>query len=463
MNYATVMVKLIKYCLILFAITGSLPVLGQKADSLLTLPQCLDIAIKNNLTVRQTDRDAQSAGIDLRQAKENLFPNIGAYASRTFNQGRAISPITNAYVNQSATNDSYSLSGSMTLFNGFSLINAVKSASLAYQAGKLDLQAAKDVVVVNVITNYLAILDNQEVLAASKSQLAAQQETVNRMEVLEQQGANKAASDLTDQKGELEGNKVAVVNAQNNLDASKLALYELLNIPFEPDKQFQTLNAQDLTGSYGSDPEKAYQIALQQFAAVKAAELRRQSAQKYLASVKGELFPTLSLNGGVGTAYSNGATRSVVIDPTTTITEQVPYSDQFKNNYTSYVGLGLNIPIFFNGVRRNSVAKAKLLLLNSRDVEDNVKIKLRQSVEQAYFDMTAAYKRYQALAEQVKAYTESYRIYKIRFDSGVLTSVDLIIAKDKLDAASLNLISAKYDYFIDSKIFDYYQGKLAAF
>jgi len=62
----------------------------------------------------------------------------------------------------------------------------------------------------------------------------------------------------------------------------------------------------------------------------------------------------------------------------------------------------------------------------------------------------------------VKAYTESYRIYKIRFDAGVLTSVDLILAKNYLDAATVNLISAKYDYFIDSKILDYYQGKLTS-
>lgn len=452
-----------KYLIILIFLGSGVSVFAQqKVDSVLTLQQCLDISIKNNLTVRQADRSSRSAGIDLLQSKENLLPNIGANASRTYNSGRAISPITNSYVNQSQTNDSYSASGNMTLFNGWSLINAVKSASLAYQAGKMDLQSAKDVVTVNVITNYLAILDNAELLTASKSQLAAQQETVNRLEILEKQGANKAASDLTDQKGQLEGNKVAVVNAQNSLDAAKLALFQLMNIPYVPDTQFQSLNAQDLTGDYGTDPDKAYQTALQQFAAVKAATLRRESAQKNLASLRGGLFPTLSLNGGVGTAYSNTATRSIVIDSNNTFQQKIPYGDQFKNNYTSYFGVGLSIPIFYNGVRRNNVSKAKLNVENARDVEDNVKVQLKQNVEQAYYNMTAAYKRYQALEEQVKAYSESYRIYKLRFDAGVLTSVDLILAKNFLDGATVNLIAAKYDYFINSKILDYYQGKLSS-
>jgi outer membrane protein len=300
-------------------------------------------------------------------------------------------------------------------------------------------------------------------LNASKSQLAAQQETVNRLQKLEEQGANKAASDLTDQKGQLEGNKVALVSVQNSLDAAKLALYQLMNIPYKTGTQFQSLNAQDLTGEYGADPDSAYRVALKQFAAVKAATLRREAAQKNLASVRGALFPTLSFNGGLGTAYSNSATRSVVIDSNTTIQQKIPYSDQFKNNYTSYFGFGLSIPIFYNGVRRNSISKAKLTLLNSRDVEDNVKIQLKQAIEQSYFNMTSSYKRYQALEEQVKAYNESYRIYKLRFDAGVLNSVDLIISKNSLDAATLNMISAKYDYYINSKILDYYQGKLASF
>ena len=75
--------------------------------------------------------------------------------------------------------------------------------------------------------------------------------------------------------------------------------------------------------------------------------------------------------------------------------------------------------------------------------------------------MQSAYNRYQALKSAVDAYTESFRISKIRFEAGVLTSVDFIISKNNLDAANLGLISARYDYFIYSKVLDYYEGKLS--
>jgi len=448
-----------KYILTFLLITGSILANAQVADTgtMFSLQKCLDIAIKNNLQVKQSGLNAESTRIDLRQSKENLLPSISGSASRTFYNGRGISPVTNAYVNQSQTNDSYNLNGSMTLFNGFALQNAIKSASLAYQAGKMNFQAAKDVVTVNVITGYLAILDNKEILSASKSQLAVQRETVDRMVILEKEGANKAASDLTDQQGQLATNQVAVVNAQNSLDASKLNLFQLMNIPYQPDAGFQGINAENLTGDYGADPNQVYQTALQQFAAIKAAALTRQSAEKNVNALRGALLPSITLGGNLQTAYSNTGAQQ----DSSGASHSIAYRDQLKNNYNSSVGIGLNIPIFTNGIKRNTLAKAKINALYQRDVEENTKIVLKQNIEQAYYNMTAAYKKYQALTEQVRVYTESYRIYKLRFDAGVLTSVDFIIAKNNLDAATVNMISAKYDYFIDSKILDYYQGKLS--
>jgi len=63
------------------------------------------------------------------------------------------------------------------------------------------------------------------------------------------------------------------------------------------------------------------------------------------------------------------------------------------------------------------------------------------------------------LLEQVDAYTESFRAAEIRFNNGVGTPVDYLTAKNNLDRANINLITAKYDYVLRTKILDYYQGK----
>jgi len=472
-----------KYLFTLIFISCSIFSYAQQ-DTTLSLQQCLDIAIKNNLNVKQSGLIMMQDNIYLKQARENLFPSISGSASRELSQGRGLSPVTNTYVNQSLTSDNYGLSGNMVIFNGLSLQNAIKQASLQYQAGKMDFQAAKDLVTVTIITNYLSILDAEEVLGQSKSQLAVAKENLDHSQVLENNGANKVASDFTDFKGAYAQSQVNLVQAQNSLDAAKLSLFQLMNIPYDRAAKYQSLNVQELGGQYGADADQIYSTALQQLAMVKAATLRRESAEKGVKVAKGQLFPTLSVSGGISTNYSSAGTKSVFIDSVSSAvpglfintpsgkqavystsannaTQNISYGDQFKNNYGTYAILSLNIPIFTNHVKKNNVALAKINLLNEQYVEDNIKIQLRQNVEQAYYNMMAAYNRYQSIKAQVDAYGESYRIAKIRLDAGVLTSIDFIIAKNNLDGANLNLISARYDYFIYSKVLDYYQGKLS--
>ncbi len=435
-----------KYFLTLIFIAGSFLVRAQQKDTLLTLQQCLDIAIKNNLTVKQDSLTAQQAHIGLVQAKDNLIPYITGGANRTLSSGRALNPVTNNYITQGVTSDNYNLQGSVTIFNGLALQNAIKQASLAYQSGKMAFQAAKDIVTVNVITNYLQVLDAGEILGQSKTQLAVAKENVGIADTKEKYGANLTASTYSDFKGAYAASVVAVVQAQNALDAAKLSLYNVLNIPFNKNAQLEPLNAEQLKGDNGVNADDVYNTALQQLAQVKAATLMRESAEKGVKYAKGLLYPQLALYSGINTNYSNLNSAS--------------YSDQFRNNYGTYFQLGLNIPIFTNHVKKNAVSLAKLNLLNFQYIEDNTKIVLKQNVDQAWYNMNAAYNRYQALLDESAAYTESYRVSKIRFDAGVITSDLFLISKGNMDAANLNLISARYDYIIYSKILDYYQGKL---
>ena len=436
-----------KYTLIILMLAAGYKANAQQQNNIITLQQCLDTAIKNNLTVQQDAIAAERARIDYVQAKDNLLPTIAGGISREYSTGRTINPVTNTYINQSVTSDNYNLQSSVVLFNGLAYQNAVKQASLAYQSGQMNYQAAKDLVTVNVITNYLQVLDQEEILEQSKSQLAVAKEGSDRSEILEKEGANKAESDVYDLRGSLQASKVNLVNAQNSLNSAMLSLFQLMNIPYNKDVQLQHLNAEELQGAKDITPDEVYETALQQLAVVKAATLMRQSAEKAVKYYKGLLYPQLSLGGGIGTNYSNSNSNS--------------YSDQFQNNYGTYIQLGLNIPIFTNHIKKNNIALAKINLLNYEYVEENTKITLRQNVEQAYYNMTAAYNKYQALEDESKAYSESFRISKIRFENGVLTSVDYITSKNNMDAANLNLISARYDYFIYSKILDYYQGKLS--
>lgn len=454
-----------------------------QTDSVLSVRQCVEIAIKNNLQVRQSEIAMQRLRIGYNQAKENLLPSLNGNVDHSINSGRSINPFTNSYVTQSYTAGNYNLNANLTLFSGLQNLNAIKQTSLNYQAGKMDFQQAKDLVTINVITAYLLVLDNTELLSQVNNQVEVSKKQVERLEILEKQGANKSPSDLYDLKGTFGDNQLALVNAKNTLEASKLSLMQSLNIPYNKNLKLEPVSVQDVAKQTDENSDQIFNTALQQLANVKAAELRRQGFEKAVKVAKGTLVPTISLFGGIATNYSSAAQNSIVRDssvvntgqfvntpagPQSVFTKQanydnhnIGYYDQFKNNYNTQFGVRLSIPILNYFQNQNKVKLAKLDLLNAKYVEENTKIVLQQSVEQAYLNMTSAYNRYNVLNDQVKAYAESFRTVEIRFNAGVLTSVDFVLAKNNLDRAKLNLINARYDCYIYNKILDYYQGRLA--
>lgn len=473
-----------KYLYIFILVVVASGAKAQQTDSsYYDLKKCLAIAIKNNLQVKQSNYSMMTDSVNYLQSKENLLPEIDGSASRTLSQGRALSPVTNTYVNQALTSDNYGLNGSLTLFNGLANQNSIKQTRLAYMAGKMSFQSAKDLVTLNIITAYLNVLDAQEQYNQTTSQLAVAKETLDRGETLEKQGANTTASAIYDLRGSYASSEVSLTTAKNAIISAKVTLFQYMNIPYDTASTLQPLNAQDLAGEYGSDPNQVYQTALNQLAAVKAAIYSRQSAEKGVQYAKSLLYPSLVLSGGISTNYSSAGQRSVFVDSSSVNTgmyinsaggkqylyaneanyanQNIGYFDQFKNNYGTYVTLGLSIPIFDKRYKKNQVAIAKINLLNSQALEENTKTQLQQQVQQAYYNMAAAYSRFKSLQNEVTAYTESFRISKLRFESGVLTSVDYITSKNNMDSASLALISARYDYYIYSKILDYYQGKLS--
>jgi outer membrane protein len=416
----------------------------------LSLQECVQAAWDNNLDVKQSDFSMERAAVSWRQSKANLLPNVGGEIDHTLNQGRSIDLSTNSYVNQQVTSGSYQLSANVTLFNGLRLMNTLKSSQYAYEASKMELQTSKDQLMLNVILAYLQILTSTDLLQQSQKTAEVAQKQVERLELMNEQGAIKP-SDLTDLKGLFADNKVSIITNQNALDGARLSLAQLMNASYNKDLQIERLRADQVEMNYTTTPDSIFTIALQQLAIIKAADLRTKSAEKAVQAARGNLFPSVGLGGGFYTPYSSAARDSSA--------QKIEYYDQLSNNYRTYVGIGISIPIFNNFRYRNQIALAKIDLKSAAFTSKTKQIQLKQNIEQDYFNMTAAKNKYQALLEQVTAYAESFRAAEVRFNNGAATSVDYLIAKNNYDRATINLIIARYDYVLRTKILDYYQGK----
>ena len=253
-----------------------------------------------------------------------------------------------------------------------------------------------------------------------------------------------------------------------------------MNVPYVKNTELEPLDPSMFNMEYGTTSEQIYATALANFSDVKASEFRLASATKGVKAAKGNLWPELSLNGNVSTNYSSAAFQSIFVnttEQTTTsyvnfngikspviqpqdnyVSEELKFKKQLDNNLFSSFNLNLRIPIFNALQARTQVKIAAIQLKNNQNELTTVKVQLQQSIEQAYLNMITALDRYKTLVQQVDAYTKSFIAAEIKFNAGVGTSVDYLTAKNNLDRSNINLIQARYDYAIRTKVLDFYQG-----
>lgn len=413
-----------------------------------TLQSAIDTALARNIEVRQSDLLVEQAQVLQRQSKANLLPDLSATFNHGINQGRSIDPFTNQFVNQTVNFAGYGLNSGVVLFNGLRLQNTVKQFGAAYDASRMELQQAKDNLVLNVMLAYLQVLNTQDLLSAAIKQKEVSMEQFNRLEVLDKQGAI-SPSQLTDVKGQLMNDELNILNLRNTLETAKLSLAQLMNVPYQKTMVLERMNAEDFLTKYELSSSDVYQSALKQFSLVKAVELRTKSSEYAWRASKGNLFPVVSVGGNMQTNYSSVAANA---------SGKIPYRDQLSNNVFYTVNLGLTIPLFNNLRFRNNVKLANIEVRNNKLIEENTKVQLRQQIEQAHLNMMNAYDRYSALVEQVTAYNTSFKAAEARLTAGVGTTVDYIIAKANLDRANIALISSRYDFVLRKKILDFYQN-----
>ena len=450
------------------------------AQNKLTLQQAIQTGIANNLDVNQAGLQMQKQGINLRQTKAFMSPDLNATANYGINQGRSIDPFTNSFITQKVGYVNYGAGSSILLFNGSSLQNKIKQNALAYEATKMELQQAKDNLTINIILAYLQALSAEDVLEQSRQQVIVTGKQAERLGVLNNEGAIPP-SQFYDVKGQLANEQIAIADNEAAVATAKLNLSQLMNIPYNKNLEVERLSEESFNMNYAETPEKIYETSLKNFAQIKSARLRTQSAEKAIRSAKGELFPTLILGGNVNTNYSSAATQSFLVNsveiPSSdyvlvngsqvpVITKQnnynsrhINFGNQLGNNLFSTVNLNLSIPIFNASQAKNKIKLAKIDFKNNELIEQNAKTELQQSIERAYVNVTNTLEKYKILQEQVVAFTESFRAADIRFNSGDITSVDYLITKNNLDRSHTNLIIAKYDFVLRSKALDYYQGK----
>jgi outer membrane protein len=491
-----------KRAILLLAVIFSVVSAGfaQETPKPLSLPECVDIALKNNLRVRRGIYNVETSNVNLFQSKMNFLPTLNLGSSYALNFGRSLNPVTNSYISRNGNAINGQASASWLLFNGFRIQNSFRQSRKDLEASNEDLQKAKNDVIINVVTLYINVIFNKELLENNKYQLSSSQQQLERISKQVDAGALPKSNQLT-QEAQVATNEVNLINQENALNLSILQLKQAMQVPASTpmDVIIPEIALEDLV--LDQSPDEIYEVSLKTMPEIRSALLKVESAQLALKAAKGSLYPRLTLNGSAFTNYSSLSRDQqgqltgyeAYVDPNPIANRPVGFyplsstqtgtlapgqylpvfaltpvygprekyteTEQFRDNLAQQVSLQLQIPIFNNWSTRANVQRAAIQSELARISEIETQNTLRQTIESAYNDAYAASKTYAANLKQVSAREEAYRMVLQRFELGSANFVEKQVAENDLFQSRSDLTRAKYNFIFRKKILDFYQGK----
>ena len=436
--------KKVLTCLV-FAVLLSQPLSAQQSW---TLRQCADYAIKHNISIKQKDNQRKQRDIQLSTAKNSRLPDLNASASESFSFGRGLT-LDNTYTNRSTSSTSFSLGTSVPLFTGFKIPNQIKLNQLNLEAATKDLEKAKNDIRMQVAKAYVQILYDTEIAEVAHRQIAIDSAQVVRLEAFVQNGKSSQAA-LSQQQSTLAQARLTATQADNNLQLSILALTQLLEFP-SPEgfsivcPAFSTTPATSLVGV---SPDAIYQEALAMKPEVQAEQLRLTASERSIKIAKAALFPTLNFSAGLQSNYYK--TNGMQADP---------FATQMKNNFSQYIGLNLNVPIFTRFQARNNIRSARIDYDNQQLQLENVKKTLYKEIQQVYYNAVAADSKYHSSEAAAQSSQDAFTLMQAKYENGKANITEFNEAKNNYLKAESNLVQARYENLYQQALLDFYRGR----
>jgi len=453
-----------------------------KAQQVITLQKAVDLTLANNLTIKQAVVTESLATEDVKQSKYNLLPSANANPTAGYGFGRSPVAGNYAYSNQTIFNVNGTASVQFILSQGGQLHNQILANRLALDIDKSSTAKIKNDLILNVVTDYLSILTNQDLVTAAKQQIDIAKITLDRTQKSFDAG-NMSLADLSQSKAGLSTAEYNLTTAQNQLDLSILVLKQYMEMDPNTDIKVEKPDISKLTDVRTAyDANEVIKTALGVNPDVKLAEAQQQSFAQQIKIAQGNYYPTLAVFGSLA-SYSSSAQQPyriigitpLAFDPigtvqgsnqiVQTITQnQHPiygyysFANQIKDNFNQSVGLSLQIPIFNHFSARTSVRKAKLSYENAQLTTQLAKVTLSKTIIQAVLDLNAAVKQYASAQQTYQADKDAFNVIQERYNVGLVNSLDYNTSLTNYNKAQNDLIEAKYLMIFRSKVIDYYLG-----
>lgn len=417
-----------------------------------TLKECVDRALERNISVQQNRLNLQSAIKDVSIAKGNFLPNLNGNTGGNLNFGSGFDPVSNNRVSTSFFGGSLGVSAGYTVFNGFRNTNTYKQAQLGVESSKYDLQKMENDISLFVVRAYLDVLFAKENLSVAKVQYEISLKQIEAIKSRFEAGAI-AKGEVLNTQSTAATNLQSLIAQENILNLALLNLAQTIQAPTNNfDIAILELSTPSANLLYNNS-ETVFEKSLINRPEIERAKLAIENADLSIEIAKSNYLPTVSASAGISTNYGYNLNLPSGFSNT-------DFLKQMNDNFGYGFGFNVSVPIFNRFQTRNNVAKSKINKEIFETRLESEKIQLKQTIEQAFLDVKASYKSFQAAKISLAAQKEAFKNSQQRYNFGDMTLFDFDQVRTRLVNAQGVMIRSKYDYVFKTKILQFYSGDL---
>ncbi len=435
---------------ILSIVIGSLGIGTVSAQKAWSIRECCDYAIEHNISIKQQVNQCRQQEIQLSNAKNSRLPDVSGSVGQNFSFGRGLTS-ENTYTNTNTSSTSFQLGASLPLFTGFEIPNQIKLSKLNLEAATADLEKAKNDIRMQVAQAYVQILYDMEIADVARRQISIDSAQVARLQAFVNNGKASEA-ELSQQKATMANSRLTATQAENNLKLAILSLTQLLELPSPDGFTIVRPSLAELENLVKLDnlttPDQVYAEAIGIKPEILSQQLKLRGAAHSIKIAQAGHYPTLSLSGGLGTNYY-----------TTSGFKADGFGKQLENNFSQYIGLNLNVPIFNRFQTRNRVRNARIDQETQQLQLDNTKKSLYKEIQQVYYNALNAQTKTQSSAEAVQSSKDAFELMQAKYENGKSTITEFNEAKNNYLKSESDLVQARYENLYQHALLEFYRGK----
>lgn len=414
----------------------------------LTLDQCIKMALENNSTLRNAERNYQIAGTSVATSRAGLLPRVNvSLSSGRFRQGDrtlqqdapvGVDSATGAILYErreitqsgfTSSSNSAQLSVSQTLFDFGASINRLRQSSASEEASRFSFESTRQNTILLVKQRYFGHLRNQRLLEVNQEAVKSAEEQLKRTESMYEIGS-VAQGDVFRARTQFGNERINLITQQNAVQNSRA----LLNVALgrTADASLSIADIEEVPEVKKYEMEDVLQVAEEKNPELLGIEKDKRSAQLGIHVARTAYLPSFSISGFY--SRSNNEFNKV-------------YSG-FGKNWSGSIGLNMSLNLFNGFADQASLERQQLSYRIAEESAVDRRRNLRLEVEQALLSLRA-WKEITAInSDNLISAQEDLRLAQERYRVGAGTLLDIINAQVNVTRSKTTLVQAKYDSMI---------------